>query len=112
MNTHTHSLVPQIQSALKNLELSQKLSMPMSEELERKFKEEKKAGEVLLIQTLELRGALERVLSLEDDPALSEKEEESLQWRYVEIHRELVLLRERSAALSNKKVGRVTMAAK
>jgi len=93
-----------IQSALKNMELSQKLSMPVSEELEKRFREEKKAGQALLIQTLELRGALEKVLSLEDDPAPSEVEEVSLQRRYVEIHRELVLLRERSAALSNKKV--------
>lgn len=86
------------------MELSQKLSMPMSEELVQKLTKEKAAGETLLIQTLELRGALESIVSLTDDPTPFGVGEREHQRKYLEVHRELALLREKSADLSRKKV--------
>lgn len=107
----------QIQSALKNLELCKKLSMPVSTEMERKFQDQNRAGETLLIETLELRGALERILVLmEPSPTEdggvdgrgegegSRPSELVQQQKYVALHNEMMRLREIGTSFSMKKV--------
>ena len=60
------------------------------------------------METLELRGAIERILSLRqytcDEGAGQETEGVELQKRYIEAHQELAQLRQLSAELSKKKV--------
>ena len=62
------------------------------------------------METLELRGAIERMLSLRDftqsleKGAGQENEVEEMQRRYIEAHRKLAQMRQLSAEISKKKV--------
>ena len=100
----------QIQSALQNLELCKKASMPVSMDMERKFQDQNRAGATLLLEMLELRGALERSLVLVE-PVPRQKGEEPCppelerQNRYVKLHTEVIGLRDVGTDLSKKKVG-------
>ena len=59
-----------------------------------------------LMETLELRGAIERILALRHTTHSSKGAGQwvELQKRYIEAHEELVQLRQLSAELSKKKV--------
>ena len=74
--------------------------------MEQKCHDERLAGETLLLGTLQLRGMLERALSLVE-PVQGEEEMEGveLQQKYVRVHSELAALREDNYRLSTNKVG-------
>lgn len=95
-----------VQSALKSMELFRKLSTPISEETQRRMMEDRQAGQVQLMETLELRGAIERILALRHTSHSSKGAGQwvELQKRYIEAHGELTQLRQLSAELSKKKV--------
>ena len=79
--------------------------MPISEEMERRLQDERKAGETLLLETLQLRGALETALCMLDpDHSGGEGSERAMQDDYVKVHNELTLRRETGSMLSKKKV--------
>lgn len=95
---------------MQNLDLSGKLSLPLSSEREEQFRTEQRMAESTLLQTLQLRGALEAALcllnSLENgtEGGRGDGEDFHLQERYVEKHHELEKLREMRSELSKKKV--------